>query len=243
MTEICTNLPNSHCNKSLTPKPKIPTSLTTRSAHLAASPPLCNPRRTHNLVTRHPRPPASYNPGVAKPTSTSRETTVFEALKFRVVRHPVRGSDGGLHDIHLIRHAGAVVVLPLLPDDRIVMIRNYRVTVNRGLWELPAGTMDQPDESPAQAAGRELEEETGYVADHLHPLCEIHPSPGVMDERILAFVATDLTQKSQQLEPTENIEVHIVPADKAMEMAYDGTITDAKTLVVLFRWNHERRNH
>lgn len=170
------------------------------------------------------------------------ETTVFEAHKFRVVRHPVRRSDGGLHDIHLIRHPGAVVILPLLTDHQIVMIRNHQPTLERELWELPAGTLDQPDESPVQAAYRELEEETGYLADHLRPLCEIHPSPGVMDERILAFIATDLTRSVQQLEPTERIEVEIVTVEKAMKMALDGTITDAKTLVALFRWHHQRGN-
>ena len=178
------------------------------------------------------------NPAAAN----AKDTSIFESRKFRVVQAAIETPDGEIRHTHLIRHPGAVVILPLLPDDDIVMIRNYRQTLDRELWELPAGTLDQPGEPPEHAAVRELEEEAGYRAGHLRRLCDMHPSPGVMDERIIAYVATDLTKTTQQLEPAEQIEVEVVSADKAMQMATDGTITDAKTLVTLFRWNHERRN-
>jgi ADP-ribose pyrophosphatase len=87
-----------------------------------------------------------------------------------------------------------------------------------------------------------LEEEAGFVAGRLTKMCEMHPSPGVMDERIIAFVATDLTRTRQRLEPSEQISVEIVRTDRALTMARDGTITDAKTLVSILRWDHERRN-
>lgn len=178
------------------------------------------------------------NPAAAKPD----ELTLFESRKFRVIQKSVRSQEGDIRQAHLIRHPGAVVILPVLPDDDIVMIRNFRQTLDRELWELPAGTRDQPGEPPEHAAMRELEEEAGYRAGHLRRLCDMHPSPGVMDERIIAYVATDLTKTAQQLEPAEQIEVEIVSAERAMQMAMDGTITDAKTLVTLFRWHEERRN-
>jgi ADP-ribose diphosphatase len=178
------------------------------------------------------------NSAAAKPD----ELTLFESRKFRVIRKSVTTTNGEPRETHLIRHPGAVVILPLLPDDDIVMIRNFRQTLDRELWELPAGTLDQPGEPPDHAAVRELEEEAGYRAGGLQLLCEMHPSPGVMDERIIAYVATDLTKTVQRLEATEQIKVEIVSAEKAMRMATDGTVTDAKTLVTLFRWNHERRN-
>ncbi|MCA9254438.1 MAG: NUDIX hydrolase [Phycisphaerales bacterium] len=165
----------------------------------------------------------------------------FTSRKFRVVSRTVTTNAGRPHDVHVIRHPGAVVILPVLDGDRIVLIRNHRATLEKTLWELPAGTLDKPGEAPDVAARRELEEEAGYQADKLRWLCEMHPSPGVMDERIIAYVATGLTKTSQRLEPAERIEVEIVSADQAMRMATDGTITDAKTLVALFRWDHERR--
>lgn len=176
-----------------------------------------------------------------RPEPPIPDDVLFETRKFRVVRRPTETRTGERRDAHLICHPGAVVILPVLPDDRLVMIRNFRPTLGRELWEFPAGTLDQPGEPPATAAQRELEEEAGYRADKIRLLCEMHPSPGVMDERIIAYVATGLNKTAQQLEPSERIEVEIVSADAAMRMATDGTITDAKTLVALFRWHHERR--
>ncbi|MCB9851844.1 MAG: NUDIX hydrolase [Phycisphaerales bacterium] len=169
------------------------------------------------------------------------DDVIFETRKFRVVRRSIKTRDGGIRDTHLIRHPGAVVILPVLTDGSIVMIRNFRHTLGRELWELPAGTLDQAGELPDAAALRELEEEAGYRADKIRLLCELHPSPGVMDERILAYVATGLAKTAQRLEPGEHIDVELVPFERAMAMATDGTITDAKTLVALFRWEHERR--
>lgn len=170
------------------------------------------------------------------------EHIVFESRKFRVARRSVEIRDGTKRSVDIIHHPGAVVVLPLLGDDEIVMIRNFRHSLGRELWELPAGTLDRPGESPEDAAIRELEEETGYRAASVRVLSEFHPSPGVMDEQIIAFVATGLRKTEQRLEPTERIVVETLNANTAVAMARDGTITDAKTMVTLMLWDHERRN-
>ncbi len=167
--------------------------------------------------------------------------SLLKCRKFEVFRRPVRTADGHEWDCELISHHGAVVVLPLLEDGRCVMIRNFRPVVDRELWELPAGTLDQPDEDPKDAALRELEEEAGYRANELAPLCEFYSSPGIMNELLRAYVATDLVPTRQNLEPTEEIRVEAVAFAEALTMIRDGRIVDGKTIVTLLRWDQERR--
>lgn len=164
---------------------------------------------------------------------------IHESRKFQVVRRVIETPDHARHTVEFIRHPGAVVVLPLVSDDDILMIRNFRYTLDDELWELPAGTLDKAGEPLEQAAARELEEETGWRAGRLERLCAFYPSPGMMDELITAFVARDLTRSRQRLEPTERIIVEQVSRHRALDMIRDGTIRDAKTIVTLLRWQME----
>ncbi len=166
---------------------------------------------------------------------------LLRSRKFTVVRRAVETADGGLRDVDFIRHPGAVVILPLLSDDEVVMIRNHRHSINRELLEIPAGTLDVVGESTEAAAHRELEEETGYRAKRLSRVCEFYPSPGILDERMTVYVASELTRTAPRLEPTERITTRIVNADEAVAMALDGRIEDGKTIVSLLRWHHQRR--
>jgi len=162
--------------------------------------------------------------------------TLLECRKFKVVRKPVQGADGKTHPYEVVIHPGAVVILPLLDGDRCILLRNQRPAVDAELWELPAGTLDKPGEPPESAAARELEEESGHRAGRLERLCGFYPSPGVMSEFIHAYVATDLKQTQQNLEPTEQIEVEVVAIDDALAMTRDGRIQDAKTILTLLHW-------
>ncbi|MFQ5423099.1 MAG: NUDIX hydrolase [Phycisphaerae bacterium] len=166
---------------------------------------------------------------------------LLKSRKFEVISRAIASTDGGSHRHDFIVHPGAVVILPLLDADQCIMIRNYRSSVDRELWELPAGTLDVPGESPDLAAARELEEETGYRAGRLVPLCEFYSSPGFLTELLHAFVATDLTKTRQRLEPTEQIRVEPTRMDDALAMVRDGRIVDAKTLVTLLRWDMQQR--
>ncbi|MEM9296213.1 MAG: NUDIX hydrolase [Planctomycetota bacterium] len=126
----------------------------------------------------------------------------------------------------------AVVILPLLEDDTVVLIRNRRLAITRTLWEIPAGTMED-GEDPLQTAHRELVEETGYRAQHMKPVGRFFPTPGFCTERLHAFVATGLTPARQSLDEHERITVHPTPWEQALQMARDGVIEDAKTLATL----------
>jgi len=157
---------------------------------------------------------------------------VFEGAKFAVDRVGLTTNDGRTIQRELIVHPGAVVVLPVLDDGRIVMIRNTRFAVGEELWELCAGTLEA-GEDPAACAGRELAEETGYKADHVAPLVTFYTTPGICNETMHAFVATGLRHVGQQLEPTEKIRVDPLPADQVMRMVERGEIRDGKTLATL----------
>jgi len=143
--------------------------------------------------------------------------------------------DGRTVSRDIVVHPGAVVILPILDQSRIVMIRNRREAVEQELWELPAGTRS-PDESPIDTARRELQEETGYMAGTMTPMMEFFTSPGILTERMHAFVATGLEHVGQKLEAGEQIECHIVKMDDARSMLFDGRLLDGKTIAVLGRY-------
>lgn len=157
--------------------------------------------------------------------------------KFDFVEAVVRrdGASGGRSDEHMrqfIRHPGAVVIVPILNDGRIALIRSFRASVNRVIYELPAGTLEK-DEPPQETAGRELIEETGYRAERIDSLGSFLTSPGLSDETMHAFVAQGLTHVGQALEDNEDIEVELVTVDESLAMLDDGRVADAKSMLAL----------
>ena len=166
---------------------------------------------------------------------------LLKCRKFDVVRRQTPDRDGKLHTHEIILHPGAAVILPLLDAETCVMIRNTRPSIERELWELPAGTLDKEGESFAEAAARELEEETGYRAGRLEHLCAFYTSPGFLTEMLHAYVATDLKHSHQQLEDGERIIVEKVRLSEAVEMCLDGRIVDGKTMIALMHWELHRR--
>ena len=132
----------------------------------------------------------------------------------------------------VVEAADAVVILPLLDGDRVVLIQNRRYAVNETLWELPAGTLE-PGESPDTAAPRELAEETGYTSGRIEPLTRFFPAPGFCTECLHAYRATHLQQVGQTLDATEQIEVVPVAWPEALKMVRTGVIRDAKTVATL----------
>ncbi|MEK7731269.1 MAG: NUDIX hydrolase [Planctomycetota bacterium] len=152
--------------------------------------------------------------------------------RFNVERRVFAGADGGSFTREVVVHPGAVVILPIIDPGRIVMIRNFRYTIEQELWELPAGTAE-PDEAAIETARRELEEESGYRAGTMTPLTEFFTSPGVLTERMFAFVATDLKSVGQRLEHGERIIAEIVELDRARQWLVNGELRDGKTIAVL----------
>lgn len=162
----------------------------------------------------------------------SQETTLNEAT-------------GERHTRAVIRHPGVTVIVPVLDDGRLLLMRQYRYSLNGDLWEFPAGTLHgreagrfvESDETPEECAARELEEETGWRAARLECLGDAYAMPGMSDERIWAFAARGLTKTKHKLDEGELIrEVRDVSPAEFGEMLARGDIRDAKTIVawVLF---------
>lgn len=164
---------------------------------------------------------------------------VFSSEKFSVDLVPVQTRDGQTVSRPMVVHPGAVVVLALGEDGRVVTIRNRRFAVGRTLWELPAGTLG-PDEDPALCAARELAEETGYAAGRIEPLCRFYASPGICDELMHVFLATELTPGPQQLEATEHIDLELAPLERLLRAVSEGEIEDGKTIAALLYYQSFR---
>jgi ADP-ribose pyrophosphatase len=127
-----------------------------------------------------------------------------------------------------VHHPGAAAIVAL-DGDHVLMIRQLRQSIRSETVEIPAGILDREEETPAECAARELEEETGYRAQDVEPLGVIHTSPGFTDERIELFTA----RAERKGQPEEGIAVVRMPFEEALAAARDGRITDAKSMVAL----------
>lgn len=132
----------------------------------------------------------------------------------------------------VVHHPGSAVILPLYADGTVAFVRQYRHPAVRYLLELPAGTLNR-GERPEEGAARELEEELGLVSNSFTKLAEFFVSPGFCEEKMWLFLATELTETQQRLEPDEIVEVVRLPLSRALEMVTDGEIEDAKTIIGL----------
>jgi ADP-ribose pyrophosphatase len=132
----------------------------------------------------------------------------------------------------VVHHPGSAVIVPVFADDSVALVRQYRHPAVRYLLEVPAGTL-QHGEEPQLGAARELEEELGLVAGRLEKLSEFFVSPGFCEEKMWVYLATELSQRKQQLDDDEIIEVVRIPLREALEMITDGEIQDAKTIIGL----------
>lgn len=160
--------------------------------------------------------------------------TVFTGKRFSVVSMdlPNRDQAAGTYRKEMVVHPGAAVILPMIDADHVVMIHNERPLEDEPLWELPAGTLEPPEE-PHVTAGRELIEEAGYQAGDIQLITRFYASPGICTEMMHCYLATNLTAVGQRLEPNEKITVKVLPLSEAMEMIREGIIIDGKTIATL----------
>lgn len=157
---------------------------------------------------------------------------VFEGRLINVRIDTIRMPGGTLRQREIVEHPGAVAVVPVLPDGRIVLVRQFRPAVGRQMLELPAGTVE-PDEDYANTARRELAEETGYRPEAITELVRFFVSPGWCNEELVVFVAPDITPGEQSPEDDEEIDIEIVTADEIPGLMKSGEIADSKTMVGL----------
>ena len=164
-----------------------------------------------------------------------QESLIHKGHSYDFVDLTIKYRDGITRTKPIVRHNGAATILPLLdtPEGiKIVMVRNERVTIDGFLLELPAGGIDK-GEDPAEAAERELIEETGYRAKSLDLLCRFLTTPGLTDELMHVYVARDLTHVGQKLEPYESLSVELFEPSRVIDMVDQNVIIDAKTMLTI----------
>ena len=163
---------------------------------------------------------------------------VLEGKTFNVTHDRAEHPSGVAIDREVVKNSPSAVILPRR-DGHVLLIRQYRLPMRKQLWEIPAGRCD-PGEPPLDAAQRELQEETGYRAGRLDLLRAFYLSPGILDERMHLFLATDLTAGEAAREEGEEIDNLVTPWDDAVRMVYDGAIEDAKTIAGLLYYDRLR---
>ncbi|MGO0060917.1 NUDIX domain-containing protein [Brevibacillus fluminis] len=135
----------------------------------------------------------------------------------------------------IVNHQGAVAVMALTDDNKLLAVRQFRKPLERSIVEIPAGKLERGEE-PIECARRELLEETGYTAKELTLLSSFYTSPGFADEILHLFVATGLTAGEAQPDEDEFVEVLHLSLEEARQLHTAGDIRDAKTVVALFAW-------
>lgn len=169
------------------------------------------------------------------PFRKTDERLIHQGFVISVTNATFEGPGGVVMDRDVVHHPGAVTVVPVLPNGEVVLVRQFRSSIEQMLLEIPAGKRDVADEPPIVTAARELREEVGLEAAELIPLVELLHSPGFCDEVNHIFLATGLTEVERAVDGPEEEHMTIVhmPLADTYDRIADGSLTDAKTIVGL----------
>jgi len=155
---------------------------------------------------------------------------IHEGRRFDFLQDEVELPSGLRTRREIVRHPGAVAIVPVLPDGRIVLVRQYRYAAGKPLLEIPAGTLEE-GEDPVECARRELIEETGYEASDLKEILSCYMAPGYSDEVIHFYEAHGLREVGASPEEDESIEVEVSELGQIVRMIEENVIEDAKTII------------
>lgn len=186
---------------------------------------------------------------MAKSVGRVRSKILYRGRVATLSLDTFRMPDGEFLLRETIQHPPSVVILPVFPDGRVLLIRQFRHAVGKTIYEIPAGTCE-PKEPALACAKRELIEETGYSARIWRRICEFYPAPGISTERMTLYVATDLfvPKKRLSMDEDEQITVRITPPRKVLQMVRKNAIIDAKSIIGILwglnriSWDHAKSN-
>ncbi|QOR94369.1 NUDIX hydrolase [Thermosphaera chiliense] len=172
---------------------------------------------------------------VLKPVKLSEEL-LFKGLRFQVVRRSYAKSEGEVFRRDVVLFPEAVVVLPFIDGERIILIKQFRPSIEDYIVEVPAGVIDS-GETPEEAARRELEEEIGYIPGELTLLGEYYPTPGYSTEKMYFYLARNLRYVGAKPEKYEIIEPFTVTLKEAYSMVEENVLKDMKTVLALLLYS------
>ena len=158
---------------------------------------------------------------------------VYDGHFLKVQRDTIELPDGKRTGREYILHPGAVAILPLFDDGRVLLERQYRYPLHDVFIEFPAGKID-PGEDPLASAKRELEEETGYTATDWQFVTKIHNAIAYSDEHLDLYLARGLTLGEQKLDDGEFLELFTATIDELLQWVREGKVTDVKTIIGAF---------
>lgn len=171
-------------------------------------------------------------------------TSIYDGIIVKLFKDKVELPNGNEAYREVIRHPGAVCVIPVTNNGEIIFVKQYRYPFADVVLELPAGKLDK-GELPLDAAQRELREETGVVSSNIIPLGRFYSTPAIIDEIIYMYLATDLIFGEQDLDEDEFLELERIPLKTAFEMVMEDKIPDGKTQVGILKAlkYFEKENH
>lgn len=157
-----------------------------------------------------------------------------------IYKDTMQFANGKTEEWDFVSHRmGAAAVLPVLPDGRLVMVRQYRNALERETIEIPAGCRDGQNEDTALCAARELEEETGYQSSHIEFLLSLRTTVAFCDEFVDVYLATDLRPGTQHLDDSESIDVELYTVEELCDMIYAGKLQDSKTVAAVLAYSNK----
>lgn len=160
---------------------------------------------------------------------------IFDGVILHLYKDTVQLPNGKPAIREVIRHVGAVGVIPVTEDGKVLVERQFRYPLNRVITEIPAGKLDSFTEDRLSAAKRELEEETGYTAAEWIDMGDYYPTPAYCDERITLYLARGLSLGQRHLNEDEFLNFAFVPLSDLVDAVMSGRITDGKTQVAVLK--------
>lgn len=174
---------------------------------------------------------------------TLHKESIYKGAIIDLEVHDIELPDGQTSKRELVYHNGAVAVCAINPDNQVILVRQYRKPAEKTLLEIPAGKLEINEERES-AAKRELEEETGYIAENLELITEMYGSPGFSNEKISIYLAKDLKIGEMNLDDDEFIEIETYNIEEITIMLQNKEIEDAKTIIalqyLLLNYNHSK---
>ena len=167
--------------------------------------------------------------------TTVSSKSIYDGFILHVKEDDIMLPNGKPAKREIIRHIGAVCVVPVTENKEVIVERQFRYPINQVITEIPAGKLDSKDEDRLEAAKRELREETGYVADEWTDIGIYYPAAAYSDEKITMYMAKGLHKGEQELDDDEFLDVKSVPVKELLDMVMTGEITDGKTQVAILK--------